>query len=147
MSEDRNDEETLRKFLTELKALKGTANIIQSRLNMVDAALMDITTANLSIEGIKNNTSGSEILVPVGGGSFIRAKLSDVEKVIVGVGADICIEKTVAESVEDFNNRQSDLEKAKASLEQQLTQTMNNLNVRRGQMTEILKKREAGALK
>lgn len=147
MNEDRNDEETARKFLTELKVLEGTANIIQSRLNMVDAALVDITTANLSIEGIKNNTSGSEILVPVGGGSFIRAKLSDVEKVIVGVGADICIEKTVAESVEDFKNRQSDLEKAKAALEQQLTQTMNNLNIRRGQMAEILKKREAGALK
>ncbi|KON27946.1 hypothetical protein AC481_03470 [miscellaneous Crenarchaeota group archaeon SMTZ-80] len=146
MSEDRNDEETLRKFLTELKVLEGTANIIQSRLNIVDAALADITTANLSIEGVKNNTSGSEILVPVGGGSFIRAKLSDVEKVIMGVGADICIEKTVAESVEDFKNRQSDLEKARASLEQQLTQTLNNLNVRRGQVAEILKKRETATL-
>jgi len=146
LSEDRNDEETLRKFLTELKVLEGTANIIQSRLNIVDAALADITTANLSIEGVKNNTSGSEILVPVGGGSFIRAKLSDVEKVIMGVGADICIEKTVAESVEDFKNRQSDLEKARASLEQQLTQTLNNLNVRRGQVAEILKKRETATL-
>ncbi|MCW3975405.1 MAG: prefoldin subunit alpha [Candidatus Bathyarchaeota archaeon] len=146
MSENRNDEEDLRKFLTELKVLEGTANIIQSRLNIVDAALADIASANLSIEGVKNNTSGSEILVPVGGGSFIRAKLSDVEKVIVGVGADVCIEKTVAESVEDFKNRQSDLEKAKASLEQQLTQTLNNLNVRRGQAAEILKKRETAAL-
>lgn len=146
MSEDRNDEETLRKFLTELKVLEGTANMIQSRLNIVDAALMDITTANLSIEGIKNNTSGSEILVPVGGGSFIRAKLSDVEKVIVGVGAGVCIEKTVAESLEDFKNRQSDLEKARESLTQQLTQTINNLNERRSQVTEILKKRETGTL-
>ena len=142
MSEERNDEETLRKFLTELKVLEGTANIIQSRLNVIDAALVDITTANLSIEGLKNNTSGSEILVPVGGGSFIRAKLSDVEKVIVGVGADVCIEKTIEESVDDFKNRQSDLEKARASLEQQLTQTLNNLNVRRNQVAEILKKRE-----
>jgi prefoldin alpha subunit len=146
LSEDRNDEETLRKFLTELKVLEGTANMIQSRLNVVDTALMDITTANLSIEGIKNNTSGSEILVPVGGGSFIHAKLSDVEKVIVGVGAGVCIEKTVVESLEDFKNRQSDLEKARESLTQQLTQTMNNLNERRSQVAEILKKRETGAL-
>jgi prefoldin alpha subunit len=145
--EERNDEETLRKFLTELKVLEGTANIIQSRLNVIDAALVDITTANLSIEGLKNNTSGSEILVPVGGGSFIRAKLSDVEKVIVGVGADVCIEKTIEESVDDFKNRQSDLEKARAALEQQLTQTLNNLNVRRNQVAEILKKRETATSK
>lgn len=145
MSEDRNDEETMRKFLADLKILEGAANIIQSRLNIVNAALADIATANLSIEGIENNKSGSEILVPVGGGSFIRAKLSDVEKIIMGVGAGVHIEKTIVESLEDLKNRQTDLEKARASLEQQLTQTVNNINIRRSQISEILKKREVNA--
>jgi prefoldin alpha subunit len=145
MSEDRNDEETVRKFLADLKILEGTANIIQSRLNVVNAALTDIATANLSIKGIENNESGLEILVPVGGGSFIRAKLSDVEKIIMGVGSGVHIEKTIVESLEDLKNRQADLEKARTSLEQQLTQTLNNINMRRGQISEILKKREVNA--
>ena len=145
MSEDRNGEETVRKFLADLKILEGTANIIQSRLNVVNAALTDIATANLSIKGIENNKSGSEILVPVGGGSFIRARLSDVEKIIMGVGSGVHIEKTIVESLEDLKNRQADLEKARTSLEQQLTQTLNNINMRRGQISEILKKREVNA--
>jgi len=140
---DNNEEEILRRLLTELKVLEGSVNIIQSRLNIVDAALADLATANLSLEGVKNNSSGSEILVPVGGGSFIRAKLSDVEKVIIGVGAGVCIDKKLEESLEDLKNRQDELEKARNSLEQQLNQTINNLNIKRNQIAEILKERES----
>lgn len=143
MIRDNNEEEILRRLLTELKVLEGTVNIIQSRLNVVDAALADLATANLSLEGVKNNSSGSEILVPVGGGSFIRAKLSDVEKVIIGVGAGVCIDKKLEESLEDLKNRQDELEKARNSLEQQLNQTINNLNIKRNQIAEILKERES----
>ncbi len=143
MIRDNNEEEILRRLLTELKVLEGTVNIIQSRLNVVDAALADLATANLSLEGVKNNSSGSEILVPLGGGSFIRAKLSDVEKVIIGVGAGVCIDKKLEESLEDLKNRQDELEKARNSLEQQLNQTINNLNIKRNQIAEILKERES----
>lgn len=143
MIRDNNEEEILRRLLTELKVLEGSVNIIQSRLNIVDAALADLATANLSLEGVKNNSSGSEILVPVGGGSFIRAKLSDVEKVIIGVGAGVCIDKKLEESLEDLKNRQDELEKARNSLEQQLNQTINNLNIKRNQIAEILKERES----
>jgi len=140
-----NEEETLNRTFIELRILEGTANVIQSRLNVVDAALSDIAIANISLEGIRNIPVGSEALVPAGAGSFIRTKLSDVEKVIVGVGAGVCIEKTIEESLDDLKSRQSELEEARSSLQKQLSQTLTNLNNKRNQLGEILSKRTGSA--
>lgn len=134
-------EETLNKMFAELRMLEGTSNMLQSRLNVVENALDDLATGNISLEGIKSNPVGSEVLVPTGGGSFIRTKLSDAKKVIMGIGAGVCIEKTIEESLNDIKSRQTELTEARSSLQKQLSQTVTNLNALRNQLSEILNKR------
>jgi len=135
------EEETLNKMFVELRMLEGTSNMLQSRLNVVETALNDLATANISLEGIKSNPVGSEVLVPAGGGSFIRTKLSDVKKVIMGIGAGVCIEKPIEETLNDIKSRQTELTEARSSLQKQLSQTLTNLNALRNQLSEILSKR------
>ena len=113
MSKIPNDEETVRKMLVELRVLEGSANLMRSRLSVVDNALNEIVIANLSLDGAKNNSLNTEVLVPAGAGSFIRAKLTDVNKVIIGIGAGVSIERSIEDSIIDLKNRQNELEKVK----------------------------------
>jgi len=145
MSNVTNDEEFLRGTMVELRVLEGSVNLIQSRLNIIDNAIDEISMANTSLEGIKNSSKGSEILVPAGASSFVRATLSDVKKVIMGVGAGVSIEKTIEDSLTDLKNRQDELEKIKSSLQNQFGQALKDLDSKKNQVAEVIRKRESGA--
>jgi len=145
MSNVTNGEEFLRETMVELRVLESSVNLIQSRLNMIGNALDEMSMTNTSLEGIKNSSKGSEILVPTGASSFVRATLSDVKKVIMGVGAGVSIEKTIEDSLTDLKNRQDELEKIKSSLQNQFGQALKDLDSKKNQVAEVIKKRESGA--
>jgi prefoldin alpha subunit len=50
---------------------------------MINAALTDLTYANLTLEGIEQEKENAEMLVPIGGSSYVKVKLANPDKVIV----------------------------------------------------------------
>jgi len=77
-------EEDLRRLSIEIRFLEETAQALQSRMGMVNAVIQDLTFANVTLESLEKHKLGSELLVPIGGSSYIKAKLDDPDKVIVG---------------------------------------------------------------
>jgi len=121
-------EEELRKLSVEIRILEQTAETLQSRINMVNAAKTDLTYASKTLEGLEKEKEKSELLIPIGGSSYIRAKLENPDKVIVGMGAGVSVEKTLQEAKEILKKRMDDLEKARASLQQQFSQVATRMN-------------------
>ena len=133
-------DEPLRELIVEQRLLEGTARIYQSRLEMVNASLSDIYVANQTLEGIKGKPNGSETLAPIGAGSFIRTTVADTEKIIMGVGAGVAVEKSVDDSIFELKSRQAELERIRTSLQQQLTQVASKLEDDRARISELIKK-------
>ncbi len=131
------EEEALRRLIIELRLLEGTFEELQSRLNLVDAGLMEFKLATTALEGTKDKKPGSSILVPIGGGSYAKAQLSDSEKVIVGVGAGVAVEKTVDAAKESIRNRSEELEKVRVAIQQQLVQVAYRMEEVRAKATEM----------
>jgi prefoldin alpha subunit len=121
-------EDDLRKLSVELRILEQTAEALQSRINMVNAVTADLTYANMTLEGLEKQEENAELLVPIGGGSYIKAKLETIGKVTVGIGAGISVEKTLQEAKEIVKKRLEDLEKTKTSLQQQFAQVVERIN-------------------
>jgi prefoldin alpha subunit len=138
------DEEAIRRLVVELRLLEGSIKVNQSRLDIIEAALNDILMASNTLEGVKNQQKGAEALIPVGAGSFIRAELSDVEKIIMGVGAGVCVERTVDNSLNELKSRFAELEKVRVSLQQQLAQALSKLEDGRRRLSELLRKKGEG---
>jgi prefoldin alpha subunit len=116
------DEETLRRLVLELQILEGTADTLQTRLNFVNAAITELQMANETIEGLKKEEVGTLILVPIGGGSYAKARIDDTKNLIVGIGADVSTEKDVNSAQEDVGTRILELEKARTALQKQLNE-------------------------
>jgi len=135
------EDEEIRRLLVELRLLEGTARTLQARLEVVDTALSEILIANSTLEGIKNKPKGTEALVPVGAGSFVRVELADSEKIVMGVGAGVSIEKSVNDSIESLKSRQNDLEKLRMSLQGQLTQVASRIEDERRRLNDLVKER------
>jgi prefoldin alpha subunit len=134
-------DQTLRELLVEQRLLEGTARIYQARLEMVNASLTDIYVANQTLEGIKGKPKGSETLAPIGAGSFVRTELADTEKIIIGIGAGVAVEKSVDDSIFELKNRQAELERIRTSLQQQLTQVATKLEEDRSRISELVRKK------
>jgi len=133
----REDQETFRRFVVELRILEGTADTIQSRLNFVGAALTELHIARTTLEGVEKEAPEASLFVPIGGGSFLKAKLESVDKVIVGMGAGVSIEKTITEAKTAVQNRISDFEKTRASLQQQLVQVVGRIQENRKKLDDL----------
>jgi len=121
-------EEEFRKLNVELRLLEQTAEALQSRTNMINSALADLAYAQMALEGLEREDEKSELLVPIGGTSYIRAKLDNPDRVIVGMGAGVSVEKTRQEAKEIIKKRQQDLDKARISVQQQFAQVAERIS-------------------
>jgi prefoldin alpha subunit len=130
----------LRRAAIELQILEGTADAMQQRLSFVNAALRELTYTRMTLEGVEKEQSDASVLVPIGGGSFVRAKLETTDKIIVGMGAGVSIEKTIVEAKEIIRSRISEMEKSRVEMQQQLVQVLNRIQEDRNRLNEMLTK-------
>lgn len=124
-----NNEEQLRRLVVELRMMQGSAEILQQRLELLRTAIADLQVAESSLRALKEIEEGKPVLVPVGGGVLADAKLGDLRKVIVGIGANISVEMDIDMAVEDVSSRLTEVEKASQSVQQQLQQILAQMQV------------------
>ncbi|MGD0645813.1 MAG: prefoldin subunit alpha [Candidatus Bathyarchaeia archaeon] len=144
MAERGKAEEELRRLSVEMRYLEQTADALQQRISMVNAAISDLTYANMTLDGIEKEKENAELLVPIGGGSYVKVKLVDTNKVIVGLGAGVSIEKTLQEAKTTLKERLDELEKTMNSAQQQFTQVAERMNTGRDRLETLLNSAREG---
>ena len=138
MANVNKEEEELRRLSVEMRFLEQTAETLQQRISMVNAAITDLSYANTALEKLEKEKENTELLVPIGGSSYIKAKLTSHDKVIVGMGANVSIEKTLPEAKVLIKERLEELEKSMRSAQQQFSQIAERINVGRNRLETLL---------
>jgi prefoldin alpha subunit len=134
------DDEDFQKSLVQLRVFEGSARALQARLEIVNAALNEFSLASTTLEGVKTQKSDEDALIPVGGGSYVRVKLSDISKIVMGVGAGVAVEKPIQDSINEIKERIADFDKARTSLQEQLNQALIRIEGNREKLGELVKK-------
>ncbi len=134
------DDEDFQKSLVQLRVYEGSARALQARLEIVNAALNEFSLASTTLEGVKTQKTDEDALIPVGGGSYVRVRLSDISKIVMGVGAGVAVEKPIEDSVNEIKERIADLDKARTSLQEQLSQALFKIEEGREKLGELVKK-------
>jgi prefoldin alpha subunit len=134
----RKDEEELRKLSVEMRYLEQTAETLQQRMSMLNAAMTDLTYASMTLEGVEKEKESAELLVPIGGGSYMKAKLLNSEKVIVGMGSGVSVEKPVSDAKAILKERLDELGKSAVAAQQQFGQVAERLNSGRNRLEALL---------
>ena len=135
-------EEELRRLSMEMRYLEQTADALQQRISMVNAALTDINYANMTLDGIEKEKENSEMLIPIGGSSYVKVKLADTNKVIIGMGSGVSVEKTLPEAKVTLKERLDELEKTMHAAQQQFSQVAERINSGRSRLESMLSTRE-----
>jgi prefoldin alpha subunit len=104
---------------------------------MVNAILTDLNYANMTLEGLEKEDENADLFVPIGGGSYIKARLQEKDRVLVGMGAGVTVERTLSQARETVKNRIDQLEKTRTALQQQFVQVVERIREDRGRLEEI----------
>ncbi len=84
------------------------AEVFTQQLQILEEGRVEALAA---IEALKSMETGEDlILLQVGGGTSIRAKLVDPDKVLVNIGADVVVEKSGADAIEFLKDRVTEME-------------------------------------
>jgi prefoldin alpha subunit len=132
------DEEITRN-LTLLEYYKQQLESIDMQLQYLQSTLADYQRAKITIEQLYAVDESSELLIPVGAGTFVNGSLKNASNVLIGIGAGIVIEKPVDEAVIKLEERikriQENLEKM-VSLGQKIQSDAEELSHKTQQMME-----------
>ena len=139
-----SDEEVFRRLVMESRFLEETINELQSRLSMTNSAVNELKVSSMTLEGLEKEKKGAQLFVPVGGGSYIKAKLDTPENVVVGIGADVAVERTFKEAKVELEARIAELEKTREALGQQFNQVVGRIQENRARMEDVSAKLREG---
>ncbi len=141
MAQRAPSEEELRRLSVEMRYLEQTAEALQQRISMVNAAITDLSYANATLDGIEKEKENAEMLVPIGGSSYVKVKLVDSDKVLINLGSGVSVEKNIAEAKVTLKERLDELEKTMTSAQQQFSQIAERLASGRNRLESMLAQR------
>ena len=133
--------ERVQSILMEVEGYRRQMESSKSEVRFLDATLEELRSSVEAIEALKENKDGTEMLVSIGSGSFIKAQLKDTGKVIVGVGAGLSVEKDldaarkileersqeIIRAMERFQNNAAEMNERMMELDQEYRQIMAEL--------------------
>ncbi len=131
METKETNQEELQKTLLELEMHKRRFEAITQRMQMIEATIEELDDTAKAIDAMKNEKKGKEILVSIGSGSYFKAAVKDNEKILMGAGAGISIEKTTDEAKKTLESRKEGLHKIADELQKnasELSERMSYLN-------------------
>jgi len=112
------------------------AEIFVQQLQLLENGRMEALAAIESLEEMLTAGDGS-VLLQIGGGASVRAKVVDPEKVLLAIGAEVIVERSNKDAVEFLKERIMEMEASA----KKVAETIDKL---RAQMNEINKRIESG---
>ncbi|KQM11454.1 hypothetical protein AOA80_08190 [Methanomassiliicoccales archaeon RumEn M1] len=114
------NEQELRQAMSALEVYRVQLQSIAENMQLIQISLEELARARETLSQYKDAEVGSDILVPIGGNSFVFAKASDNSKAIVGIGTGISMEKSMDDAISTMEERSKEL-----------AESMQKLNERR----------------
>jgi len=111
---------------------------------MTNAAINELRVSSMTLDGLEKEKKGTQLFVPIGGGSYVKAKLETTNNIVVGIGADVAVERSLKETKVEFEARIDEMEKTREAMGQQLNQVVGRMQENRSTMEEVSAKLREG---
>ena len=108
----------------ELQQAKGEA--IRQQMQNMQGSMVEITGAMEAIRNLKK--ASRDLLVPIGAGAFLSCPKPDTEKVVVGIGANIMVQKKPEDALQLMEERQKMLTNSINAAQQDLEMVVNEID-------------------
>jgi prefoldin alpha subunit len=119
-----------------MKEYGQQAEIFVGQLELLENGRMEAQAAIEALEAMLVADDGV-VLLQIGGGASVKAKVLEPDKILLSIGAEVVVERPNKDAVEFLKERIIEMEAS----QKKVSETLDRL---RGQMNEINKRLEAG---
>jgi len=117
-----DSQQELQQKYMQIQMLEQQMVQVNKQLQMIDKQVLELNNVGEALEEIKNTKPGTELLVPLSSGIFIKAALVESDSVQVNVGSDVVTSKTFDEAKTLITSQISEIIKVKEQLSKDLEQ-------------------------
>jgi len=117
-----NDNE-LRQALGLLDVHNSQLEALAQQGQLLRMSLEEALRARETMKAFLNAKKGDELLVPIGASSFVPAKVTGSNKVIVGVGSRVSVEKDLPDAIAFLDDTVKDISEALKKSSEAFTET------------------------
>ncbi len=129
-------ESQLNALYQEIEMLKKNHEFLQAQaeslVQLLDQYLITIT----ALKELETRKTNEDILVPLGSTVYVKAKLSDVDKVLTGIGAGAYIELKPEDSRKKIEERRKNIEELLKKTNDELKKIENAITKKEAQLQE-----------
>jgi prefoldin alpha subunit len=115
------EEEEVRRLVLAYQQYQNQADALVRQLSITQITAEGLERASRAVEALGSASEGQEMLVSIGSGSYVHARLAATDKVVLNVGAGVSIEKTAADAKEALKVRQAEVAEGSKKLSEMLT--------------------------
>lgn len=133
------DEELQKKYM-QLQMLEQQTSQMQQHIEQMDEQAAELAQVAENLREIKGVKEGTDILVPMAGGVFVRAKIEKPEYVLVNVGASSTVQKPIDDAVSLIETQLKELTDYREKTAEQLMAAVTKAHNAHSELKEMAQK-------
>jgi prefoldin alpha subunit len=94
------DEDQMKEKYMQFQMLQQQMEQMSQHLEMFNQQMQDLDISIGAVKDLGEAEENNELLAPIADGIFFKGKLSDNKKLVVNVGSNVTVERTIPEVVE-----------------------------------------------
>ncbi len=122
------DEKELQEHAVMYQLLQATFEQLQKQMIAVQKKLVELEATKMAIDEIKDVNKDNDILVPIGAGVYGHGRVTNAEKVLVNVGANVLLNKGPKDASAFVEARKREIMQAAAKVEADMKQIVDKMN-------------------
>lgn len=91
----KENEKRSQELYMQLQIIQENAKELHRQIQLVENQYIELTATSQSLAELKKIKTNSKIFVPLSSGIFLRAELTENNKLIVNIGANVAVEKDI----------------------------------------------------
>jgi len=124
----KSNEERIKELQDELRSLMSQAEYLREQIDTINSVIDDLFAALEVLDYMSKEGKGKVVLVPIGAGNFIKARIEDVSTVIMSIGGRLSLETSVEDAKRALDNRIKVLESVRLDLLRKLEEINRKIN-------------------
>ncbi|MCX6667515.1 MAG: prefoldin subunit alpha [Euryarchaeota archaeon] len=109
-------DEELSRYMILIENYKEQLNSLDMQYSYLQAAIADYNKAKITLEQLIKADDGTEVLLPIGGSTFVSATAKSTSKVLFDIGGGIVTEKTSEDAIKKIDKRIESLQQTQEKL-------------------------------
>ena len=138
------EEIKLREKYMELQMFEQSLNHLQQKKQTLEHQMNEFEALKESLKDIKNSKKDSPMYSPLGSGVFIKSEIKDTDNVMVNVGSNVVIERTIEDSKGLVEEQIKELDNMIKQLVKEIKEGMTKSNKLGSELSELSQKGDSG---